>query len=114
LCLSEVVVGDSGIGKTQYALSHFETPLLVSHMDDLRDFKADEHDGIVFDDMNFHHCPRTAQIHLTDKDQTRSIHCRYATASIPKNTRKIFTCNENGFPFIEDEAIRRRINISYL
>lgn len=111
---TEVIVGDSGIGKTQYALAHFEKPLLVSHIDDLRDFKPEEHDGIVFDDMDFHHCPRTAQIHLVDKDQMRSIHCRYSTASIPKNTKKIFTCNENGFPFIEDEAIQRRINVTYV
>ena len=109
---TEVLVGPSGIGKTQYALAHFECGLLVSHIDDLRDFKEGIHDGIVFDDMDFNHVPRTAQIHLVDQDQARSIHCRYETARIPKNTAKIFTCNSCSFPFLDDTAIRRRINVT--
>lgn len=107
---SECVIGDSGTGKTQYALSHFDNALLVSHMDDLKDFKEGVHDGIVFDDMDFKHLPRTAQIHLTDTDLRRSIHCRYAVVSIPKNTKKIFTANE--YPFIDDPAINRRVTVS--
>lgn len=105
-----VILGPSGCGKTQYALAHFDNPLQVSHMDDLLDFKPEEHDGIVFDDMDFHHLPRTAQIHITDWDNKRSIHCRYRTAQIPKHTRKIFTCNE--YPFTYDDAIRRRIIVT--
>jgi len=107
---SEVIIGASGTGKTQYALSHFDRPLVVSHIDDLKDFKPNEHDGIVFDDMDFRHLPRTAQIHLTDTDLRRSIHCRYAIFSIPKNTKKIFTCNE--YPFLDDPAINRRVTVS--
>lgn len=109
---SHVLWGESGVGKTQFALAHFENPLFVSHMDDLLTFTSN-HDGIVFDDMSFTHLPRTAQIHLVDCDQTRSIHCRYRTARIPRNTPKIFTTNEAyGAIFLADGAINRRITIT--
>lgn len=110
LHLSEVLYGRPGCGKTQFALSHFESPLFVNHIDDLKNFKPSIHDGIVFDDMDFKHMPRTAQIHLVDNDNTRSIHCRYETVTIPKHTKKIFVANS--YPFIDDSAISRRVNVT--
>lgn len=104
-----VLVGPSGCGKTTWALRVCPKPaLLCSHMDDLKRFSP-EHRCIIFDDMDFKHLPRPTQIYLVDQDCDRSIHCRHATAMIPKATPKIFTSNE--FPFIDDEAIRRRISI---
>lgn len=109
---SHVLHGPSGIGKTQFALAHFENPLFVSHMDDLLQYTP-SYDGIVFDDMSFTHLPRTAQIHLVDSGQARSIHCRYRTARIPRRTPKIFTTNEAfGAIFLQDQAINRRIVIT--
>lgn len=105
---STLIVGKSGCGKTQWALSHFEKPLLVSHMDDLLQF-SEENDGIVFDDMDFRHIPRSTNIYLLDYDLPRSIHCRYKPAVIPAHTFKIFTANF--FPFINDDAINRRLQI---
>lgn len=107
-----VLVGPPGIGKTEYALAHFRAPLLVSHMDDLRDFDSSLHDGIVFDDMDFTHMPRTAQIHITDWTKGRSIHARYGNSWIPKHTRKIVTCNL--YPFMDDPAIIRRTTVVLL
>lgn len=110
---SIIIQGASGIGKTEYAKMHFQNSLMVSHMDDLLEFVTEVHDGIVFDDMKFRHLPRTAQIHLLDTDNDRSIHCRYNTAFIPKGTRKIFTCNDyDGDIFdLNDPAIMRRVNV---
>ncbi len=110
---STILVGEAGIGKTQYALwsKHFKNPLLVSHLDRLKDFDENVHDGIVFDDMNFQHLPRTSQIHLLDWDVERDVHIRYGIACIPAHTRKIFTCNEGkkNFPFLrKNAAIERR------
>lgn len=107
---SVVLIGRSNIGKTQFAKAHFMNPLFVSHMDKLREFDAAVHDGIIFDDMDFKHLPRTAQIHLTDWDEDRDIHARYGCAKIPANTRKIFTCNTMCVDHY-DEAIARRIKI---
>lgn len=105
------VYGATGTGKTQWAIHCFASPLIVSHVDQLRDFDASIHDGIVFDDMSFHHMPREAIIHLTDWDIDRQIHCRYSCAKIPAETRKIFTANinfEQCFPEDPSGAIRRR------
>ena len=107
---TSVVIGDAGCGKTQYALSHFVKPLLVTHIDDLLNLQQDN-DGIVFDDMDFTHWHRTHQIHILDYDNTRSIHCRYRTASIPKHTFKIFTGNKMMFNW-GDDAIWRRMSVT--
>lgn len=104
---SLIIRGKSGCGKTTWAKYHAPKPaLFVTHMDDLRKLTT-EHKSIIFDDMDFKHFPRTAQIHLVDRFDARSIHVRYGTATIPAGIVKIFTCNE--YPFTEDEAIKRRV-----
>lgn len=110
---SHIFEGPTDIGKTNFALAHFENPHWVVHIDDLKRFDAELHDGIVFDDMSFTHLPRQAQIHLLDQDQPRSIHVRYGTAFIPAGTKKIFTCNIGHTPFdLSDAAIRRRVTVT--
>lgn len=105
--------GDSGIGKTQYALAHFINPLLVSHMDQLKSLSPD-HDGIIFDDMSFKHWPPESVIHLLDTEVERAINVRYGTVSIPPNTIKVFTHNTNNPFYLEStpsqqqSAIERR------
>lgn len=107
------VWGASGIGKTSYFRSLYPAHLMVSHMDDLVRFDPAEHDAILFDDMDFKHMPRQAQIHLCDQDDTRSIHVRYTTAVIPRNTQKIFLSNNRDI-FMEDPAIARRVHRIHL
>lgn len=110
LTKSIIIWGASGARKTSYVISRYPKICMVSHMDDLLNFKPEEHDGILFDDMDFGHIPRTAQIHLVDQTFDRSIHIRYTTVTIPKNTLKIFTTNNNnGDIFLNDPAINRRI-----
>lgn len=113
---SIVVWGASGIGKTTFICSLFPTIFLVSHIDDLLQYPAGSNRPILFDDMDFNHFPRTAQIHLLDQDQPRTIHCRYRTARIPARTLKIFTTNNIlGTIFnIDDPAISRRVRIVHL
>lgn len=108
--------GLPGIGKTEFAKACMPGALLVSHVDDLLLYDPNEYSGIIFDDMSFTHMPRSAQIHIVDSDNGRSIHCRYRTAWIPPNTQKIFTTNEHeGRIFdLDDGAIRRRVKVSHL
>lgn len=108
---THMVVGESGIGKTQYALSHFKKPLFVTEKDDLKKFNRNFHDGIVFDDMDFKHWPVEAQIHITDYDNSRSIKCRYGNARIGKHTKKIFTCNSPCFD-LDEPAVARRVTVT--
>lgn len=102
-----ILVGPSGCGKTVWAKRNAPKPaLMVSHLDQLRDFDSLYHKSIIFDDMTFKHFPVTSQIHLVDQYDDRAIHCRYQVALIPKHTPKIFTCNEK--PFDDHPAIIRR------
>jgi len=107
---SYIIWGDAGIGKTEFAKAHFKNPLFVCNMDDLKDFSED-HDGIIFDDMDFKHIPREAQIHILDVDNPRTIKCRYENAVIPAGTKKIFTTNvAGGWIFdLNDAAVLRRV-----
>lgn len=81
--------------------------LVVSHMDQLSEYSPDKHAGILFDDMDFKHMPRSAQIHIADYDQDRAIHVRYTCAVIPAGTLKVCTSNYRDV-FLEDSAIQRR------
>jgi len=113
---SHIFWGEAGIGKTEFALTHFSKPFLCSHIDELREFDPEIYDGVIFDDMSFTHTPRTNQIHLLDIDQDRAIHLRNITGFIPANTKKIFTCNvdDGGIVDLNDAAIRRRVEIHHL
>jgi len=111
--------GPSGSGKTSFALAHFKNPLLVSHIDKLKNLSPD-HDGVVFDDMSFKHWPKESVIHLLDYDLPRDINVRYGTVAIPKETRKIFTHNTEN-PFYDEDidasqktAIERRLQRIHL
>jgi hypothetical protein len=110
------VWGPTNFGKTQWALAAFKYPLLVRHIEDLRDFDADRNDGIVFDDITFAHRPATEVIHMLDWDEASSIHARYANIILPAETPKIFCNNlppDRCFPASDPEtwaAIRRRIH----
>lgn len=110
---SLILRGLPNIGKTEFAKTILPGALMVSHMDDLSMFDPSFHAGIIFDDMEFTHIPRSAQIHLVDIDNDRSIHIRYQTAFIPKNTKKIFTTNLDDI-FLDDSAINRRISKHHL
>lgn len=108
-----VIWGPAGTGKTQWAKAHFEKPLLVSSVDGLKDF--DDHDGIIFDDMDFSHWPREAMIHLCDYEEDRPIHCRYKDFIKPAGTRVVVTTNKHGGcvfgDYMADPAIARRIEV---
>lgn len=110
---SLIIQGPPGCGKTNWAKIHALKPaLFVSHLDRLKDFKVGVHRSIIFDDLDFHHLPRTSQIHLVDRENPRDIHIRYCVAHIPAGVQKIFTCNHE--PFTRDDAIRRRVDFKLI
>jgi hypothetical protein len=113
---SVILWGEAGSGKTCLAQTLMPTAIFVTHMDDLLRFDKSQHEGLIFDDMSFHHLPREAQIHVVDCEQDRSIHCRYSCAHIPAETKKIFTTNcHMGQVFLAgDAAINRRIKLFHL
>lgn len=113
-----ILTGPSGIGKTQFALAHFENPLFVSHMDQLGRLEGGDYDAIIFDDMSFSHLPREARIHLCDLEFDRQFHIRYTTALLPAGLPRILTTNKTVEEVLfkpdeahNDVAIRRRIHV---
>lgn len=108
-----VLTGDTGTGKTRYALAHFENPLLVSHMDDLKQLKP-SHDGIVFDDIGFSHWPLESCIHLCDVALPRTINVKHGSVTIPAGKPRFFTTNREFtglFPNDEWGALKRRTHV---
>jgi len=103
------LVGETGLGKTEYALSLFKTPLLVSHMDQLKQLTP-EHDGIVFDDVSIKHWPREAGIHLTDVQNKRGINVKHSCVVLRKGLQRVFTSNVAIFPEDPTGAIKRRVH----
>lgn len=107
-----VVIGPPGTGKTYWAQAHFKHPLIVSHIEDLRDmYDPNYHDGVVFDDCDFSHMSRQEQIQLLDIKLARTIKMRHHNWTRPKGLKMIFTGNEeSGAMFHLDGAITRRVS----
>lgn len=101
-----VLEGAPGIGKTQYALAHFQKPKLISCLEDLKKFNPAVHDGLVFDDIDFEALGRPIQIYLSDWEHARTIDVKYGSVTIPKHTPKFLCTN---FLNITDGAVTRRI-----
>lgn len=107
-----IIEGESGWGKTQFALRCFARPLLVRAIEDLRELRPNEHDGVVFDDMSFTHWPRQTQIHLVDIECHSSLPARYRNVRLPARMPRIFTCNPGHRPVdLADAAIHRRCRV---
>ncbi len=94
LSMPVLLHGPTSLGKTAFALAHFAKPLYVDHVDKLKELRAD-HDGIVFDDLDFKHWPAQSVIHLLDIDHDHQVHCRFVNAKIPKGMKRIFTFNDD-------------------
>lgn len=105
-----IIQGASGLGKTCLAKLLLPGALFCSHVDALKSFSPGVHSGIIFDDLEFKHLPRTTQIHLTDYQDDRDIHCRHSNAFVPRFTSKIMTTNLKHWDILNtnEEAIHRR------
>ncbi len=109
----QLLYGDSGTGKTSFALAHFTNPLLVRHVDDLRAYLPHVHDGLVFDDMAFLQIPIEARIHLLDWEYPAPVHLRYSNVVIPARTPRIFTHN-TGHVFTMQHDARHEVMPEHL
>jgi len=108
---SLLIVGASNIGKTEWAKSYIthhlkKTFLFVTHLDKLKKYNGE--DVLLYDDVDFHHLPRTTQIHIAEVGNPRDIHCRHTVASIPAGILNIFCANHDPF-LMSDPAISRRL-----
>lgn len=105
--------GPSGYGKTEYAKSLFNNPLLISHTDQLKKLEP-HHDGVIFDDYSMCHKPREIAIHITDLANKRGINVKHGMVVIPKGLPRVFCSNVWIWPEDESGAIERRVFAVYI
>ena len=117
--LSFYVKGGAGIGKTELLLTLFNyyglQPLIITHIDGLRNFLPGSHNCILLDD-----CPipknmqREQLIKIFDSEHLANINVKHGNVLIPQGIPRIFLTN-NSFnevlgEFSDDSAINRRIH----
>lgn len=88
-----VLQGASNLGKTKLAKARFKKPLVVRHMDKLKQFDPLRHDGIIFDDMSFAHYPRECVLALMDMDDDADINVKNSMITIPAGHARVFCTN---------------------
>lgn len=107
--------GPSGIGKTEWALAQFRSPLLIRSLETLKQFDSSVHDGLVFDDLCARDLKPEQAIMLVEFSQPSTINVKYGSVDIPAHVRKVFTTNLHFSDYWPDmkqaqlDAIRRRL-----
>lgn len=110
-----VFVGPPGIGKTSFALAHFECPCLISTEGDWSNFNPATHDGIVLDDYSFAKWSVRNTLALLDREKGCSQNIKYGYVRIPEGFPLCITLNveSNLWPESakesEIQAIQRRL-----
>ena len=106
-----VLHGDTNCCKTEFALAHFESPLVVRRRDDLKRFRGAT-DGIVFDDVDFRDWTPEDTIGLLSMDKPRSLPARFHDAFIEADIPMIFITNKKPKKmFVRAESSKQRAAI---
>lgn len=111
-----VLVGPTGLGKTQYALAHFKKPLHVKDKEDWRRYN-DTTDGIILDDLDFPSWSPLTLLKLLDMETPITQNIKYGATRIKAGTPRIICVNHMDLFWprtIHAETIKaceRRINI---
>lgn len=112
-----IFIGPTNIGKTQFALAHFDAPLLCRSKQDWSRFVENKTDGIVLDDIAFKRWSSTTILHTVERETATTMDIKYGHVRIPPNIPKIICLNDidefwpMDCPEYHREAISRRIEI---
>ena len=107
-------IGATGIGKTQFALAHFKSPIKITNNEDYGRIGSDT-DGIILDDLNFSQWSAMTMLHLCDVESPYTMNIKYGSARIPAGMKRIFIVNDEELFWPKDihpetkKAIERRI-----
>lgn len=118
------LVGESGCGKTQFAMAHFKCFLIINHLERLVEFEPKKHDGIIFDDLplnTFKKRDPQLFIDLFEMEIDRMVIYNDIRVIIPSNTKKIFVHNNPDLfnldevdDFTTRKAIMRRLKTIFI
>lgn len=107
-----VLIGEPGVGKTQWSLNQFENPFFCRNINKLKAFDHRIHDGIVIDDLEKDSLSRSNQLNLLEVEQACTLRVLYGTIDIPAWTPRILCCNPDKIPIdLTDGAIKRRCHV---
>lgn len=116
-CKVWIFVGETNLGKTQFALAHFKAPVLVRCKQDYVRYKDNVTDGLVLDDIGFRTWRPETLLHTVESETAVTFDVKYGSVRIPANMPRIICINtmeafwpDNIFDEHRD-AINRRIQI---
>lgn len=87
-----VLIGPTGVGKTQYALAHFNNPLLIRDKNDY--IRYNRHtDGIIFDDLAFTSWNPMTFLHMVENETPITQDVKFGHVRIRANIPKFILVN---------------------
>lgn len=88
-----IFVGPTRIGKTQFALAHFKSPIIIRGKQDWCRFQADTTDGVVLDDIAFRKWVPETLLHTMECETAYTQDVKYGAVRIPAGLKKIVCIN---------------------
>lgn len=113
-----VLIGPTGMGKTQWALAHFSNPV---HIRDKNDYAriTDRTDGIVLDDLDQMHWQPLTLLKLVECETNITMNIKYGSKIIPAGMPRFIIANSwelfwpQNFKQESIDAVERRV-VSYV
>lgn len=110
---SLVLVGEGGLGKTEFACSLFENPLVITDFEALRKI-GDKYDGLVFDDVNMAVRSPETSLHVAGVQDQPTVNVKYGSVELPRGLPRVFVHNYWPFQNPVPGQLKRRLHVVFV